>query len=235
MAPSARARRSVLAAVVTLGTAVAVAVVATTLATRAAGRAAAACAEVTAQAALFARPVGDGPHRVVVLGDSYAAGALLPDPRAQAWTAVLAAQRGWTVTVDGVGGSGFTNGGACGTGRFADRAGSVLAAGAPLVLVQGGLNDRAVAPADLARDAADLLAALAPVPDVVVVGPPDVPDPPDSAAVDAVLERAAQRAGRPYVPTRAWPLRFLPDGVHLTAAGHETFAGRLDAALGERP
>ncbi len=127
--------------------------------------------------------------------------------------------------IDGASGTGMVNGGLC-QEPYGSRVQQVLARRPQRVVVEVGLNDTAVS-ADVERHAAAaVLARLTSVPVVNVVGLPPVPGKrlADVRRVDGALRDASQRAGRHYVTALGWQLPYLPDGVHLTAAGHQQFA-----------
>jgi acyl-CoA thioesterase-1 len=172
------------------------------------------------------RVVGSG-ARVAVIGDSYSQGLGLDDPAAS-WPSRLEGR----VVVDGFSGSGFSPAASrCRDVAYAERVDRALATDPDLVVLQGGLNDFDVEPLDVlagARAALGRVAAHA----VVVVGPPSAPRRADAVeTVDALLSSAAAEAGVPYVRAADWELEYLPDRLHLTAAGHRAFGDRVAAAL----
>lgn len=198
-------------------------------------RTAASCAAVTADNAARddSRPVASGGPVAVVLGDSYTQGQHLGRPREQAWSTLLGQQEGWTTYVDGIGLTGFTNGGYCGAQQYGTRAASALSRAPQTVVVEGGLNDTDASTADIETAARALLEDLRAVPQLVVVGPPPAPARPSAAQVDQALAAATAAAGRTYVSAIAWRLPYLPDQLHLTPAGHEQFAEQVATALVE--
>lgn len=118
-------------------------------------------------------PITVGTPTVVVLGDSYASGFALAEPR-QAWPTQLGRVKRWEVFVDGVAGTGLTNGGFCAQ-PYASRVGQVLLHHPQRVLVEVRLNDTGASSAALQRAADALLGRLSAVAQVDVVGPPPVP------------------------------------------------------------
>lgn len=222
-------RHAVVASLVALVTAV----LAVHLAARARGADVPRCERLEAQAVMRAQAVtGSGP-RVVVIGDSYAAGLGLAAP-GDSWPTRLEG----TVHVAGFSGSGFSAGAsACPGASFADRA--VEAADgvdgvgglAGLVVVEGGLND--VDQSDEAiRAGFDRLMTRLRGQRVVIVGPPSAPA--RAAAVprvDDLLAGLAGQYGAAYVRTSGWALSYLDDGLHLTSAGHRTFGDNVALAL----
>jgi acyl-CoA thioesterase-1 len=171
----------------------------------------------------------DGGPRVAVIGDSWSQGSGLADPGAS-WPSRLDGR----VVVDGFGGSGFTaQASPCLDVAFPLRVGRALATDPDLVVVQGGLNDFDVSPSVVRAGAERTLRALEGH-EVVVVGPAAAPLRAAGAArVDAVLAEAAAAAGVPYVRTAGWELEYLPDRLHLTAAGHQVFGDAVREALDE--
>lgn len=178
------------------------------------------------------RPVTTGGPVAVVLGDSWAAGTFLPNPRAQAWSTLIGRQKHWTTYVNAVGGTGFANPGACGGQTYGDRVPAVLALHPELVLIEGGLNDDAVAPAHETNAERAVLERLASVPTVIVVGPPKAPTRPHTAAIDRALAAGAAADQRRYISTQKWSLPLRGDRLHMTAAGHPIFARDLATAIG---
>lgn len=175
--------------------------------------------------------LGEGGHRVAVLGDSYAAGDALSD-RGKRWTDFLAQRDpALTVRLDAVPFTGYVNAGACGPNSFADRIDRLVDTGADALVIQGGLNDVSAEPETLRRGVEAVLDAAAAVPHVVVVGPMDVPERDGEAAVDAVLGDEAAARGITYVSALEWDLPLDRDRVHLTAAGHAEYAERILDAL----
>lgn len=173
-----------------------------------------------------AQVTGTG-SRVAVIGDSWSQGYRLDSP-VGSWPAHLPAR----VWVDGFAGSGFSaTASPCAGVSYAERVAPALATAPDLVVVQGGLNDFDV-PADQIRTGAqELLAALTGRP-VVLVGPAAAPRRAAAAeGVDRVLQDVAAEAGVPYVRTYDWELEYLPDRLHLTAAGHADYGRRVAEAV----
>jgi lysophospholipase L1-like esterase len=192
---------------------------------RAASTTRTACNTVTAQIAERGPgPVSRGGAVAVVLGDSYSQGVGLDDQKGQAWASRLGATEGWTTYVDGIGQTGFTNGGFCGGQEYRARTAAALAHQPQVVVVQGGLNDTEADPSQLRSAADQVLGTLSAAPRLIVVGPPPAPGKPGAEKVDRVLADATRAAGRQYVSPIGWQLPYLPDQVHLTPAGHEQFA-----------
>lgn len=175
-------------------------------------------------------PVGSGPRRVVVMGDSYAQGWGLRDP-AGSWPTAFAREADATVRVDGFAGSGFTGSAYCDGEEFGTRAEALARGDDELLVIQGGLNDVNSDPG-LIEDAA--VAVVERSGAEAVVGPPPAPqrDLALTEATDEALSRAAEEAGVAYVSTLAWDdLTYLPDRLHLTPESHAVFGTRVADAL----
>lgn len=177
--------------------------------------------------------VSSGTKPVAVLGDSYAAADFLADP-SDGWVSQLGKAEGWATSVSGIGGTGFINGGPCGTQHFSTRVADVLDSKPRMVIVEGGLNDHGKPVDAIELSVSALLDSLAEVPEVVVVGPTDAPAITDDEAVDAAMKSAVERVGRTYISAYGWELGFLPDGIHMTADGHASYASKLGAAIPAR-
>lgn len=174
---------------------------------------------------------GNGGRKVFVLGDSYTAGDVLED-RTDVWVYDLARIEDATVTADGIGGTGFVNGGSCGGMQFGTRLGQIVHSSPGLVILQGGLNDWRESPDKVASAAFNDLQELSDVPEVVVVGPINAPSRSEGAkAIDSALREAVEAQGRRYISALDWDLPYLPDRLHLTPAGHDTFAAHVAAAI----
>ncbi len=167
---------------------------------------------------------------LVFLGDSYTAGVGAPVP---VLPEAVAAGLHRRVLIYGLPGAGFTaRSPACGLTLGAEAAS--LAPGP--VIVQGGLNDEAAAPAVVAGAASDLLTRL---PDTVaLVGPaePSARDAHGVRIVDAVLRQVAAQHHVRYVSELdallpGHPDLVGPDARHPTAAGYAALAARVVAAL----
>lgn len=195
-------------------------------------RLAAQCDEVTAlNEERGDEPVSHGDIEAVILGDSYAQGQYLDDPRAQAWSTLAAKRLGWTASVDAVGGTGLVSDGPCGNQSVEDRAADALTSRPDVVVVEAGLNDQP--DADLG-DALSGVAAAAGDAELIVVGPTTPPgyDADRAAAVDRALAAASTEVGAEYVSALDWDLAYGPDGLHMTAAGHRAYAEDFTRAIG---
>jgi acyl-CoA thioesterase-1 len=162
---------------------------------------------------------GSGP-RVVVIGDSYAAGLGLDTP-GESWPARLDG----AVHVSGFSGSGFSrDASGCGPQvAFAARAADAVAGGASLVVVEGGLNDTDQPPADVVSGFHRLMSVLHGH-RVVVIGPTAAPKRGDSVyPVDALLARLCAAARVPYMSTLGIELPYQGDRLHPTADGAGIF------------
>ncbi|MDN4646431.1 SGNH/GDSL hydrolase family protein [Arthrobacter sp. PsM3] len=167
--------------------------------------------------------VSEGTPKVAILGDSYVAGDWLDSPD-EGWSRLIGKAQGWETYVDGIGGTGFTNGGPCGDDTYASRVDGILAASPRIVIVEGGLNDSEASPDKVREAAVAVLRDLGSVPNVVLLGPANAPSKNDLDGIDAALRTAASETGRQYVSALGWDLEFQPDRLHLTAAGHADFA-----------
>ena len=175
-----------------------------------------------------------GDRTIAVLGDSYTQGIGLLGPQAS-WPTALGILTETEVVVDGIGGTGFTTRGFCTDEQVAygERLDDELP-DAPVVVVQGGVNDALSGrPDDVAAAAANLLADLEDVPTVVLVGPPAAPaaDPAALQAVDAGLREATEDAGRVYVPLLDAGIELQSDKVHPTGNGQWRIGQLVAAAL----
>lgn len=178
--------------------------------------------------------VSEGFPTVAILGDSYVAGDWLDSPD-EGWSRLIGQAQGWETYVDGIGGTGFTNGGPCGDDTYASRVDGILAASPRLVIVEGGLNDSGASP-DKVREAAEtVLRDLSSVPTVVLLGPANAPSKNDIEGIDVALRAAAKENGRQYVSALGWDLEFQPDRLHLTPAGHADFAELVAEAVAGAP
>ena len=178
-------------------------------------------------------PVTIGRTTAVVLGDSYAQGLGLPDPRAQSWPALVGKDRDWTTYVNAVGATGFVNGGFCGNEQFAARLEAVLGRQPQIVVVQGGLNDSYLDATTVGAAAGALLDRLGEVPTVIVVGPtvPSAGRAQPIGQLDAALRIVTAAHHRRYVSALSWAFSYQSDHIHPTVDGHRDYAAQLEAVL----
>ncbi len=191
------------------------------------------CADIRAYQERYGEieTLGHGARSIAVLGDSYSAGDTLSD-RGQRWTDVLVTlQPDVTVTLAAVGSTGYANPGLCGRDSFRDRIDDVLARTDDTLIIQGGINDALVDPADVERSVTEVLDAARAADRVAVVGPIDAPAIDGEDRVDALLERETAERGMTYISTLDWDLPFGPDRLHLTADGHRAYAERVRDGL----
>ncbi|HEY0240540.1 MAG TPA: SGNH/GDSL hydrolase family protein [Friedmanniella sp.] len=80
---------------------------------------------------------------VLLLGDSYTEG-YGADPETKGWAYLVGKPLGWRVTVNGFGGTGYTNVGPNEDGTYLQRLPSLAGRSFDLVVIQGGSNDRDV-------------------------------------------------------------------------------------------
>lgn len=172
------------------------------------------------------RDTGTG-RRVVVIGDSYSVGLGLDDTAAS-WPARLPGR----VHVAGFSGSGFSlRASGCGAVSFADRAAVAIADGADVVVVEGGLNDVDRTDSEIREGFRALVRAVGDLP-LVVVGPPPAPSrAAEVPRVDALLATLAAAHGATYLSMADADLSYLPDDLHLTAAGHAEFGDLVAARI----
>lgn len=183
------------------------------------------CEEVSAFIASEGEVVrtGEGAQMVGVIGDSYSAGDLLDDFR-QGWAFRLPEYLDATVSVAGVGSTGFMAEGPCGDQPFIDRAAVVLATSPETLVIQGGLNDSEADVNKVAAHADELLRRVSSAPNVFVVGPTAAPAKDDLSELDETLRRVTEFNGGEYISVLDLELEFLPDDLHLTPAGHDELA-----------
>lgn len=187
--------------------------------------------------ALLDRPFeGGGSRDVLVIGDSYSQGTGAGGP-AGGWPATLAELAGATVTVDGVGGTGYTTAGFC-PGEpitYADRLADRDVSDDTTVILQGGVNDGLAGdPGDVEARAEATLDEAEGAELVVVVGPPTIPalDAAVLGTIDQGLAAAAGARGAVYVSLLAAGIPISQDGVHPTPEGQVQIAQLVAAALG---
>lgn len=197
------------------------------LAARARGADASRCERFAADSVARSQVVTGAGAKVVVIGDSYAAGLGLDAP-GDSWPSRLHG----TVHVAGFSGSGFSPGASrCAGVSFAARAPAAVRGGADLVVVEGGLNDHDQPDADIRAGFARLMGALQGR-RVVVVGPPLAPARAATVPhVDRLLAALAASYDVAYVPTSGLDLTYLDDDLHLTPAGHRAFGDAVATAL----
>lgn len=177
------------------------------------------CQRFRAESLTRASAVTGSGRRVVVIGDSYAAGLGLKDSTVS-WPARLAGR----VSVAGFSGSGFSEGASpCGAVSYADRAPGAVRGGADLVVVEGGLNDVDQPRAAIRAGFERLMSELHGLP-VVVVGPVDAPARSRGVPqVDTLLAQLCSEHDVPYLSTDDLTLPYLHDRLHLTPRGHQIF------------
>lgn len=183
---------------------------------------------------------------VLIIGDSYTEGyGITPG---MDWAHVATADRGWDATIDGVSGTGFTQGAAA-DGRtgldYASRVRSHSDDGAfyDLVVLQGGLNDLFV-PAAVEHD--NVTAAIEaahtawPEADVIVFGPTAPFGGVGNRDESGSIRSAATEAGALYIDAvtpSLWldeansPGFDLGDGLHVNEAGQRHLAAKFVEAV----
>lgn len=178
-------------------------------------------------------PVTRGSSTMAVLGDSFAQGVGLADPRAQSWPTLAGRALNRTTIVNAVGSTGFANPGFCGGQDYSTRIRQVLATRPTTVVVQGGLNDSTLGEQRLRGGALATLKGLRGVPTVLVVGPTASPatDRAKVERVDAILRDVAEAERRPYLSALDWQLPYVSDGLHPTLEGQREYAERIVESL----
>lgn len=175
------------------------------------------------------RPVSTGEGVTVVLGDSYAQGWGLDNPR-DSWPTTFGEATGSTVYVDAVSGSGVAQSTYCTSDTLPAIASRAAQFHPTTVIIQTGLND--VSSSDESLNAA-LTRLLYDFPDerTVIVGPPLAPqrDAAQVKHVDSVLSSFARKHSIEFVSLLDLNFPYQPDGVHPTLEGHEEI-GRFVAS-----
>lgn len=191
--------------------------------------------------------VADGPVRVLVVGDSILEG-VGARPRRPVIARVAARRLGWTLTVDGVGGTGYVNDGPRPGARYGERLARRDLTAYDVVVVEGGHNDWRADPGLVAQRVREVVALVherAPDAELVLVGAYDPPGVRLRGPVDRVIASVAEELDVPFASPIAegWseglPRRFLSgDRLHPSTWGYgvlgERFAVALDA-LTEAP
>ncbi|MGU3411802.1 SGNH/GDSL hydrolase family protein [Microbacterium sp. M1A1_1b] len=186
----------------------------------------------------------DAGSTVLIVGDSYTVGRGSSDQE-HGWAQMLTASEAWRSTIDGIPGTGYTNGagGNPAQDTYLPRIAAHAALDPDLVLVQGSQNDWNVAADVLERRVqATLRLAERLWPDAVVVAiGPSAPRPraDTTAGIDAAVAAGARSAHVAYVDpnaegwftTRNSPAYAAHDGEHLDDAGYHYMADRVRAAL----
>lgn len=110
---------------------------------------------------------------VLLMGDSYTEG-YGADPETKGWAYLVGKPLGWSVTVDGAGGTGYVNPGPQAKGSYLQRLPALQGRSFDLVVLQGGSNDRDTSyPAlqDAVSKTVDLVRAQFPGAAIVILGP----------------------------------------------------------------
>lgn len=188
-------------------------------------------------------PAG-GKVRALFFGDSLMAGTC-SRPTRPVMARVAARQLGWDITVDAVGGTGFTTGGHRGK-PYLERLTrpGVLSTAYDVVLIEGGTNDKAADPAnvhDRATATVGYVRSRLPTAKIVLMGaynPPSRRYDARRVTIDAVIRTVAVEQNLPYFSpiSGGWAKgqgrRFLcSDGLHPSTYGYGVLAARLVRAL----
>ena len=178
------------------------------------------CTRLAAESVTRASVVTGAGEKVVVIGDSWASGFGLDDP-GLSWPRYLDGE----VRVSGFGGTGYARGSmaTCGPISFPERVPDVIAQGADLVVLEGGINDSKSDIADVEKGFRATLDELKGY-DVIVLSSPRV----NSRAkairvVNKMMRRVSAEYGVTYINVFDLQLPMLADNTHLTVAGHRQF------------
>jgi lysophospholipase L1-like esterase len=185
-----------------------------------------------------------GQVRALFFGDSLMNGTGAR-PSRPIMARVAGRQLGWDVTVDAVGGTGYTTGGFR-SRPYLERLSQpgVLSTPYDVVLLEGGTNDKAADPATMRRRTADTVRYVRsrlPTAQIVLMGaynPIGRKYDARRVTIDAVIRTVAVEQSLPYFSpisgrwTKGQGRRFLcPDGLHPSAYGYGVMAAHLTAAL----
>ena len=186
-----------------------------------------------------APPVAEEPRSVTFIGDSWTEGVGAAGLRGYA--VLTAEQLGWDYTVLGVGGSGYLVSGRGST--FGERIDRAVRTGSDVIVVQGSLNERVSAVADLAPAALETLSRLRaeadPETEILVLGASYTPGT-DVAVIDGInraVSSAAATVGLRFVDVAAQGWTDPAEGVlwadpnHPNDLGHQVIADRLEVIL----
>lgn len=178
------------------------------------------CTRLAAESVARAAVVTGAGEQVVVIGDSWASGFGLDDP-GQSWPRYLDGE----VRVSGFGGTGYSRGlmERCGPISFPERVPDVLAQGADLVVLEGGINDSKSDLDEVEKGFRETLDELKGY-EVIVLSAPKV----NSRAkairvVNKMMRRVSAEYGVTYINVFDLELPMLEDNTHLTVAGHMQF------------
>lgn len=182
---------------------------------------------------------------LAVLGDSFATGA--GADWQTGWVQLVADSMCWTVLpasrprgIGAQGGTGYTTAAAdIGKLRYGDRVDAVTAGNPQIMLVQGGINDRAARSEAITQAAATTFRAVKQKlgdATVIAIGPVAPPDPTipqaEAARISAAIAAAAHNVGIPYVDPVAerWlsnPANWSTDHTNPNREGHREYSQRL--------
>lgn len=181
--------------------------------------------------------------RVLIIGDSYTEG-YGAEPKTKGWAYLVGKPLGWTVTVNGVGGSGYVNPGTQSEGTYVQRLPSLAGRAFDLVVLQGGSNDTDT-PVPVLQDAVsrtvDAVLTEFPGVAVVILGPSTPYGKPDGTrlVMQCVLAQYAIRQHLPFIDpiAESWFVdgdgkRYAnPANGHPSNAGYLHIAGRFEADI----
>jgi lysophospholipase L1-like esterase len=188
-------------------------------------------------------PTG-GQVRALFFGDSLMFGTG-SHPTRPIMARVAARQLGWDITVDAVGGTGYTTGGARGR-PYLERLSEpgVLATPYDVVLLEGGTNDKAADPETMRARTAETVSYVRsrlPTAKIVLMGaynPPGSRNDRRRVSIDAIIMAVASEQSLPYFSpisgrwTRGQGARFLcADRLHPSTYGYGVMGAHLVASL----
>lgn len=179
--------------------------------------------------------------RLLVFGDSYVEGVGANSP-STIFASQAAAQLGWPVELNGVGGTGYLNPGQSGA-TYLERLATLRAESQPnIILVEGGINDRDRNPSrEIVAPAVQLVDELKdrfPDATIIIMGPVD-PQPVSTwvRRMTSDLRLAATNSRALFIDASDWltpdniSQYTYGDAVHVNQAGHDYIGDRLAEAI----
>ncbi len=186
------------------------------------------------------RAIAAAPVRALLIGDSILEG-IGTKPRRPVMARVVARRLGWSVTIDGIGGTGYVNTGRAMGNTYGERLERAQLSSYDVVVIEGGHNDWRADPtlvADRVRAVVALVRDRAPRVQLVLIGAYDPPGVRLRGPVDALIAAIALEQQIPFASpiSGAWaeglPRRFLSgDRLHPSAWGYGVLGERLAADL----
>ena len=197
-------------------------------------------------ASSHANAPSSGHIRALFFGDSLMNG-VGAHPTRPIMARIAARQLGWDITVNAVGGTGYTTGGQHGR-PYLERLAKpgVLSTPYDVVLLEGGTNDKAADQATMRErttETVDYVRSRLPTAKIVLMGaynPVGRRYDARRVTIDAVIRTVAVEQSLPYFSpisghwTRGQGARFLcSDGLHPSTYGYGVMSAKLVAALRE--